>query len=35
MTVPGIDVTVAISIVAAVGDFARFDVPTGWSPISG
>jgi transposase len=27
MTVPGIDVTVAISIVAAVGDFSRFDSP--------
>ena len=27
MTVPGIDVTVAISILAAVGDFARFDSP--------
>lgn len=27
MTVPGIDVTVAIAIVAAVGDFARFDDP--------
>ena len=27
MTVPGIDVTVAMSISAAVGDFARFDDP--------
>jgi transposase len=27
MTVPGIDVTVAISILAAVGDFTRFDSP--------
>jgi len=27
MTVPGIDVTVAISIVAAVGNFSRFDSP--------
>jgi transposase len=27
MTVPGIDVIVAMSIVAAVGDFARFDSP--------
>jgi transposase len=27
MTVPGIDVTVAIAIVAAVGDFARFTNP--------
>ena len=27
MTVPGIDVTVAASIVAAVGDFSRFDTP--------
>jgi transposase len=27
MTVPGIDVTVAISILAAVGDFSRFDSP--------
>lgn len=27
MTVPGINVTVAMSIVAAVGDFARFDTP--------
>jgi transposase len=27
MTVPGIDVTVAIAILAAVGDFARFDSP--------
>ena len=27
MSVPGIDVIVAISIVAAVGDFARFDSP--------
>jgi transposase len=29
MPVPGIDVTVAISILAAVGDFARFDSPIG------
>jgi hypothetical protein len=27
MTVPGIDVTVAIAIVAAVGDFSRFEDP--------
>ena len=27
MTVPGIDVIVAVSIVAAVGDFSRFDDP--------
>ena len=27
MTVPGIDVTVAVSILAAVGDFTRFDSP--------
>ena len=27
MTVPGIDVTVAVSILAAVGDFNRFDSP--------
>lgn len=27
MTVPGIDVTVAIAVVAAVGDFSRFDSP--------
>ncbi len=27
MTVPGIDVTVAVSILAAVGDFTRFDTP--------
>lgn len=27
MSVPGIDVTVAISILAAVGDFSRFDSP--------
>jgi transposase len=27
MTVPGIDVTVAVSILAAVGDFSRFDSP--------
>src|SRR4051794_36392328 len=27
MTVPGIDVAVAIAVVAAVGDFARFDDP--------
>ena len=27
MTVPGIDVTVAVSILAAVGDFGRFDSP--------
>ncbi len=27
MTVPGIDVTVAIAIVAAVGDFSRFESP--------
>jgi transposase len=27
MTVPGIDVAVAISILAAVGDFSRFDSP--------
>ena len=27
MTVPGIDVTVAIAVVAAVGDFSRFDDP--------
>jgi transposase len=27
MTVPGIDVTAAIAVVAAVGDFSRFDTP--------
>lgn len=27
MTVPGIDVTVAMSVVAAVGDFSRFETP--------
>lgn len=27
MTVPGIDVTVAVAVVAAVGDFSRFDDP--------
>ncbi len=27
MTVPGINVTVAMSIVAAVGDFSRFESP--------
>jgi transposase len=27
MTVPGIDVTVAIAVVAAVGDFSRFETP--------
>jgi transposase len=27
MTVPGIDVTVAMAVVAAVGDFARFETP--------
>jgi transposase len=27
MTVPGINVTVAASIVAAVGDFSRFESP--------
>lgn len=27
MTIPGVDVTVAMSITAAVGDFARFDSP--------
>jgi hypothetical protein len=27
MTVPGIDVTVAVAIVAAVGDFSRFEDP--------
>ncbi len=27
MTVPGIDVAVAVSVVAAVGDFSRFDSP--------
>ena len=35
MTVPGIDVTVAVSILAAVGDFAASTVPTGSSPTSG
>src|SRR3982750_2562786 len=28
MTIPGVDATVALSIVAAVGDFARFGTPT-------
>jgi hypothetical protein len=32
MTVPGIDVTVAIAVVAAVGDFSRFDDPNLWVP---
>ena len=27
MTVPGINVTVAMSITAAVGDFSRFETP--------
>lgn len=27
MTIPGVDVTVAVSVVAAVGDFARFSSP--------
>lgn len=27
MTVPGVDVTVAIAVVAAVGDFSRFPSP--------
>ena len=35
MTIPGVDATVALSIVAAVGDFRRFRSPSSWSPISG
>ena len=27
MTIPGVDVIVAVSIIAAVGDFSRFDSP--------
>src|SRR3546814_11711058 len=27
MTIPGVDVTVAVSVVAAVGDFSRFASP--------
>jgi transposase len=27
MTIPGVDATVAVSIVAAVGDFTRFRTP--------
>jgi hypothetical protein len=35
MTVPGIHATVALSIVAAVGDFTRFRPGSSWSPTSG
>jgi transposase len=35
MTIPGVDATVALSIVAAVGDFTRFRTQKGWSPTSG
>jgi transposase len=31
MTIPGVDATIALSIVAAVGDFHRFRLPVGWS----
>jgi transposase len=34
MTIPGVDATVALSIVAAVGDFGRFATPSGWSATS-
>ena len=34
MTIPGVDATVALSIVAAVGDFHRFRHPSGWSVLS-
>ena len=30
MTIPGVDATVALSIVAAVGDFRRFGRPSSW-----
>jgi transposase len=33
MTIPGVDVTVAMSITAAVGDFSRFASPNQWSAI--
>jgi transposase len=35
MTIPGVDATVALSIVAAVGDFTRFRTPNGLSAIWG
>ena len=28
MTIPGVDVTVAMAITSAVGDFSRFSSPT-------
>ena len=34
MTIPGVDATVALSLVAAVGDFRRFRAPSSWCPIS-
>jgi len=33
LTIPGVDATVALAIVAAVGDFGRFSSPSGWSAI--
>jgi hypothetical protein len=35
MTIPGVDATVALSIVAAVGDFAGSAGPSSWFRISG
>jgi transposase len=35
MTIPGVDATVALSIVAAAGDFTASAAPTGWSAIWG
>ena len=35
MTIPGVDATVALSIIAAVGDFSRFSRRTSWSATSG
>ena len=35
MTIPGVDATVALSIVAAVGDFSRFRARRSWSATSG
>jgi hypothetical protein len=34
MTIPGVDATVALSIVAAVGEFSRFRIRRSWSPTS-
>ena len=35
ITVPGVDATIALSIIAAIGDIRRFRRPSRWFPISG